>query len=122
MFGQSDYPQGHHQHLYGGDTMHLTSLTPNRQHWLYMRSDCGEDSSAWFGVRFTTPCTPLSHAELPLGEDFEERHAGDMTLWECTIPMATYSGTGNTVALKWTASNMFSLDDLTLEVHEGQRG
>lgn len=204
---------GHHLQLYGGDTMHLTGLVPNRQHWLYMRSDCGEDSSEWFGVQFTTPCTPLSHADLPLSEDFEGRPAGDVSLWdgcwkigsggipvvdmqiyegrpnmalrssnngwfhlppvdsvrttvlrfkshgpfggtsnpyvtihvgvmddpfdintlqvlqsftvnqnaweEHTVPMASYSGEGNTVALKWTAANMFFIDDIELSVFDG---
>lgn len=201
---------GHHLQLYGGDTMHLGGLTPNHQHWLYMRSDCGEDSSEWHGVQFTTPCAPLSHDELPLTEDFEDLAEGYTTLWggcsgnmvyvkdmqvfegrpnmalrgsnngwfhlppvdsvrttvlrfrghgpfggtsspqatvrvgvmddpfdinslqvlqtftvnqnswqEYTVPMAAYTGPGNTVAVKWTASNWFFLDDLTLEVFDG---
>ena len=201
---------GHRLLLYGGDTCHLHGLTPNHPHWLYMRSDCGADSSEWYGVQFTTPCAPLSHDELPLSEDFDDRSAGDMTLWdgcwkigtgsvqvvdmsvyegrpnmalrssnngwfhlppvdsvrttvlrfnghspfggssnvtlqvgvmddpfdigslqvlqtftvnqnawqEYTVPMAAYSGPGNTVAVKWTAYNMFFLDDITLEVYE----
>ena len=201
---------GHHLQLYGGDTMHLSGLAPNHPHWLYMRSDCGEDSSAWHGVQFTTPCAPLSHDELPFNEDFEGCSEGYTSLWggcsgntvyvkdmqalegrpnmafrgsniawfhlppvdsvrttvlhfsghgpfggtsnpsatvqvgvmddpfditslqvlqtftvnqnaweEHTVPMATYSGQGNTVAIKWTASNWFFLDDLSLEVYEG---
>lgn len=199
---------GHHLQLYGGDTMHLSGLTPNHQHWLYMRSDCGADSSEWHGVQFTTPCAPLSHDELPLTEDFEDLAEGYTTLWgscsgntvyvkdmqvfegrpnmalrgsnngwfhlppvdsvrttvlrfsghgpfsgssnvtvrvgvmddpfdinslqvqqtftvnqnswqEYVVPLATYSGSGNTVAVKWTASNWFFLDDLTLEVFNG---
>ena len=73
---------GHHLLLYGGDTCHLHGLTPNHQHWLYMRSDCGADSSEWYDVQFTTPCTPISHSELPLTEDFEGRPDGDATLWD----------------------------------------
>ena len=201
---------GHHLQLYGGDTMHLIGLTPNHQHWLYMRSDCGADSSEWHGVQFTTPCAPLSHDELPLTEDFEDLAEGYTTLWggcsgntvyvkdmqiyegrpnmalrgnnngwfrlppvenvrttvlrfnghgpfggsgssnvtvqvgvmddpfdigslqvlqtftvnqnswqEYVVPMAAYTGPGNTVAVKWMAYNMFFLDDLTLEVYEG---
>lgn len=200
---------GHHLQLYGGDTMHLTGLVPNHQHWLYMRSDCGADSSEWFGVQFTTPCTPLSHDELPFTEDFESLPPdGYTTLWggcsgnmvyvkdmqvyegrpnialrgnnsgwfhlppvdsvrttvlrfkghgpfggssnvtlqvgvmdapfdinslqvlqtitvnqnaweEHTVPLATYSDTGNTVALKWTAYNMFFLDDFEFKVYDG---
>ena len=199
---------GHHLQLYGGDTMHLSGLTPNHQHWLYMRSDCGADSSEWHGVQFTTPCAPLSHDELPLTEDFEDLAEGYTKLWggcsgnmvyvkdmqvfegrpnmalrgsnnvwfrlppvdsvrttvlrfnghgpfsgssnvtvqvgvmddpfdigslqvqqtftvnqnswqEYVVPMAAYTGPGNTVAVKWTASNWFFLDDLTLEVFDG---
>ncbi|MBQ8704052.1 MAG: fibronectin type III domain-containing protein [Bacteroidales bacterium] len=200
---------GHNLQLYGGDTMHLTGLVPNHHYWLYMRSDCGEDSSEWFGVQFTTPCAPLSHSELPLSEDFEslppdgytslwggcsgttvyvkdmavfegrpnQALRGDNSGWfhlppvdsvrttvlrfkghgpfsgssrvtlqvgvmddpfdinslqvlqtftvnqnaweEYTVPMATYTGTGNTVALKWTAFNWFFLDDIVLEVYDG---
>ena len=73
---------GHHLLLYGGDTCHLHGLTPNHQHWLYIRSDCGEDSSEWHSVQFTTPCTPIPHSELPLTEDFEGRPDGDATLWD----------------------------------------
>lgn len=199
---------GHHLQLYGGDTMHLGGLAPNHQHWLYMRSDCGEDSSDWHGVQFTTPCAPLSHDELPLTEDLESYAEGYTTLWggcsgntvyvkdmqvyegrpnmalrgnnngwfrlppvdsvrttvlrfsghgpfggssnvtvqvgvmddpfdigslqvqqtftvnqnswqEYTVPLATYSGPGNTVAVKWSAYNMFFLDNISLEVYEG---
>lgn len=73
---------GHNLLLYGGDTAHVSGLTPNHQHWLYIRSDCGADSSDWLGVQFTTPCTPLSHDELPLVEDLEDRPENDPTLWD----------------------------------------
>ena len=202
---------GHHLLLYGGDTCHLQGLTPNHQHWLYMRSDCGADSSEWHGVQFSTPCTPLSHGDLPLAEDFESRPDNDPTLWdgcwkagsnvsvrdisamdgrpnialrvnnigwfhlppvdsvrttrlrflahgpyggssnptvtlqvgvmedpfninslevlqtftlnhnswvEYTVPMATYSGNGNTVAFKWTTSSQLFIDDIVLEAFD----
>lgn len=72
---------GHNSMLYGGDTCHL-SLLPNHNYWVSIRSDCGADSSAWHTLTFPTPCTPLTHDELPLTEDFEGRPENDPTLWD----------------------------------------
>lgn len=62
---------GHNMTYWLGDTMPIYSLAPNHQYWLYMRSNCGEDSSDWVGVTFHTLCVPLAGAELPFEEDFE---------------------------------------------------
>ena len=62
---------GHHSDHYPGDTMHLVGLAPNHQYYVYMRADCGSDSSEWFGVTFHTPCASLTSAELPFTESFE---------------------------------------------------
>lgn len=69
-------------YVHGGGTDHnytavtdtavtLFSLQPNKHYWVYVRSDCGSDSSDWQSVDFVTPCAPIGHAALPFTEDFQ---------------------------------------------------
>lgn len=83
---------GHHSDLYPGDTMHLVGLSPNHQYYVYMRSDCGSDSSEWFGVTFHTPCAPMTSAMLPFIETFEGYAAWSTEIYnQCWNHSANYA-------------------------------
>lgn len=49
----------------------LDTLLPNHHYYVYVMSHCGNDSSSWQSLDFWTPCAPISHAALPLTEDFQ---------------------------------------------------
>lgn len=62
----------YHNDMVAYDTfVNLSPLLPNKQYYVYVRSDCGNDSSNWMAFSFKTPCEPIGHAALPFTEDFQ---------------------------------------------------
>ncbi len=49
----------------------LTYLAPGSHYYIYVRSDCGTDTSNWEGTDFWTSCNEMSHADLPYEQHFE---------------------------------------------------
>ena len=49
----------------GDSVVTLNSLFSNRHYYFYVKAQCSSDSSRWRGIEFETPCTPMSHADLP---------------------------------------------------------
>ena len=49
----------------------LTNLLPGSHYYVYVRSDCGADTSNWEGVDFWTSCNEMTHADLPYEQHFE---------------------------------------------------
>lgn len=49
----------------------LTYLAPGSHYYIYVRSDCGTDTSNWEGTDFWTSCNEMTHADLPYEQHFE---------------------------------------------------
>lgn len=68
-FTPGSTPQGT---LTVSDTVaNLTNLVPGSHYYVYVRSDCGADTSNWKGTEFWTSCTEMTHADLPYEQHFQ---------------------------------------------------
>ncbi len=54
----------------------LTELTPGTTYDVYVRSVCGDDSSSWSMIRFSTGCREILAEDLPYIETFESYGTG----------------------------------------------
>ena len=54
----------------------LTELTPGTTYDVYVRSVCGDDTSSWSLLRFTTGCREIVAEDLPYIETFESYGTG----------------------------------------------
>ena len=54
------------------DSLELSSLISNTKYDVYVRSNCGSETSNWIGpISFRTKCAPITQESLPLVESFE---------------------------------------------------
>lgn len=54
----------------------LTELTPGTTYDVYVRSVCGDDSTSWSMIRFSTGCREILAEDLPYIETFESYGTG----------------------------------------------
>ncbi len=80
------------------DTTYIISgLLEDQQYFVYVRSDCGPDTSRWEGVQFQTSCSPILHTDLPYTQQFES--AASVTCWRKlgTVNWSSQQNVGGTI-------------------------
>ena len=90
-----DFTPGSQASITVSDTFcNINYLSADHHYYLYVRSDCGADTSNWEGIDFWTSCNEMSHTELPYEQHFES--TAGTTCWrkQGTVNWSLQSGSG----------------------------
>ena len=88
QYDNNDFvPGNENQHNFAltSDTTYSVTLMPNTRYYAYVASRCGSVTGQWQRLTFMTPCTPMSHTDLPFTEDFQSYTGSSVSSADTTL-------------------------------------